>query len=83
MVKVRGIKDKLQAVSEKLLYTGAVRSQYQRGPGGKPEILIVRSGDSGAIKMVANEDVELQPGDFVDISLKFDLGAVETPISIQ
>jgi len=70
-VKLNQIREKLQSVGEKLQYTAMVRSQLTRGAGNKPEIAIVRKGDKGPERIVASEDSELQPGDAVDVSLRY------------
>jgi polysaccharide export outer membrane protein len=59
-------------VSEKLVYTGLVRSQLVRGKGSKPEISIVRTG-VGAGQIAADEEMELRPGDVIEISLQGDM----------
>jgi len=73
-LRLATIRSRLQAVSEKLLYTGTVKSQLVRGTGGKPDVLIFRKGADDRI--VASEDTELLPGDVVEIALRaeFDLG---------
>jgi len=70
-VKLNQIREKLQSVGEKLQYTAMVRSQLARGADNKPEIAIVRKGDKGPERIAASEDSELQPGDAVDVSLRY------------
>lgn len=70
-VKLNQIREKLQSVGEKLQYTSMVRSQLARGSGNKPEIVIIRKGDKGQERIVASEDTELQPGDAVEVSLRY------------
>ena len=70
-VKLNQIREKLQSVGEKLQYTAMVRSQLARGAGSKPEIAIIRNGEKGPERIVASEDTELQPGDTVDVSLRY------------
>jgi polysaccharide export outer membrane protein len=62
---------KLQGVGEKLQYTAMVRSQLVRGGGDKAEIAIIRKGQKGGQRIVADEDTELQPGDTVEVSLHY------------
>jgi len=62
---------KLQGVGEKLQYTAMVRSQLVRGAGDKPEIVIIRKGQKGKERIVADEDAELQPGDTVEVALHY------------
>ena len=73
-VKLNQIREKLQSVGEKLQYTAMVRSQLVRGAGSKPEIAIIRKGEKGPERIVASEDTELQPGDTVDVSLRYQDG---------
>ncbi|WP_312016986.1 polysaccharide biosynthesis/export family protein [Bradyrhizobium jicamae] len=70
-VKLNQIREKLQGVGEKLEYTAMVRSQLVRGSGNKPEITVIRKGDKGQERIAADEDTELQPGDAVEISLRY------------
>jgi len=70
-VKLNQIRQKLQSVSEKLQYTSMVRSQLVRGAGNEAEIGIVRKGEKGPERIAASEDTELQPGDAVEVTLRF------------
>jgi polysaccharide biosynthesis/export protein len=70
-VKLSSIRAKLQGVGEKLQYTG-VRSQLIDGQRTKPEISIIRKGEKGREQFVADGDTELQPGDVVEVALKYD-----------
>ncbi len=74
VVKLNQIREKLQSVSEKLQYTSMVRSQLVRGASNEPEIGIVRKGEKGQERIVANEDTELQPGDAVEVTLRYQDG---------
>jgi polysaccharide export outer membrane protein len=72
-VKLAGIRSRLQALSEKLVYTGMVRSQLINGTAGKPALAVIRNNQTGTERIVANEDTELQPGDVVEVALTADL----------
>ena len=48
-----------------------VRSQLVRGAGSKPDITIFRKGENGPEQIAASEDTELQPGDTVEVSLRY------------
>jgi len=61
---------KLQAVSDKLRYTGMVKSQLVRGVDSQPKIEIMRVVDGRASKINADVDAELQPGDTVEVALQ-------------
>ncbi|KAA2244386.1 polysaccharide biosynthesis/export family protein [Salinarimonas soli] len=69
-VKVAQLRARLNAVSEKLLYTGAVKTQLVRGTGNKPRLTIFRKSPAGEERIVAGEDTELRPGDVVDVALE-------------
>jgi polysaccharide export outer membrane protein len=63
------VRSRLEAVGEKLLYTGTIKSQLTRGPGGKPEITVFRKDGNGTERIAATEDTELSPGDVVEVTL--------------
>ena len=64
----------LAAISEKLTYTGMIRSQLARGDGSGPTIFITHSAIDGGGKEQASETTEVLPGDTLDIHLR-----TETP----
>ncbi|MCK1636918.1 polysaccharide biosynthesis/export family protein [Bradyrhizobium sp. 157] len=78
-VKLNQIREKLQSVGEKLQYTAMVRSQLVRGAGSKPDIAIIRKGEKGPEQIIASEDTELQPGDAVELTLRYQDGLDATP----
>lgn len=63
---------KLQAISDKLRYTGMVKSQLTRGADSKPKIVVMRLVDGRQVKVDADVDDELQPGDSVEVALQAD-----------
>lgn len=63
-------RSKLQAVGEKLLYTGTVRSQLVRGTGGKPSIAVSRRDGDKRVRLTATDDTPLMPGDVVEVALQ-------------
>jgi polysaccharide biosynthesis/export protein len=73
-VRLNQIREKLQSVGEKLQYTSMVRSQLVRGAGSKPDIVIIRKGEKGPERIIASEDTELQPGDAVEVTLRYQDG---------
>jgi len=73
-LRLNQIREKLQSVGEKLQYTAMVRSQLVRGAGSKPDIAIIRKGEKGPERIIASEDTELQPGDAVEVSLRYQDG---------
>jgi polysaccharide export outer membrane protein len=64
------IRARLQSVSEKIAYTGIIRSQLVRGGASRPSIRIARVGQGAFQQLSATEDTELQPGDTVEVALK-------------
>jgi len=70
---------RLQALGDKLIYTGLVRSQLVRGNGGEPSILIHRKTDAGVSSLKASQDEELRPGDVVDVALRFPESSAPAP----
>jgi polysaccharide export outer membrane protein len=73
-VKVAETRAKLQSVGEKLQYTAMVRSQLVLGAGDKAEIAIIRKGEKGPVRIVADENTELQPSDTVEVALHYQDG---------
>lgn len=70
-VRLNQIRERLQSVGEKLQYTAMVRSQLVRG-AGSAEIAIIRKGEKGQERIAASEDAELQPGDTVEVTLRYE-----------
>jgi polysaccharide export outer membrane protein len=68
---------KLQAISDKLRYTGMVKSQLVRGVDSQPKIVIMRVVDGRQSKINADVDAELQPGDTVEVALQ-----AEQPVAV-
>jgi polysaccharide export outer membrane protein len=73
-LKLNQIREKLQSVGEKLQYTAMVRSQLVRGAGSKPDIAIIRNNGKGSERIIASEDAELQPGDTIEVTLRYQDG---------
>jgi len=71
-VRLNDVRNRLQSVSEKLLYAGMARSQLTRGPGGEPDVKVFRKEKDTTSTMVANDQTELMPGDVVDVKLLLD-----------
>lgn len=68
-VELAGVRSRLQAVSEKITYTGMIRSQLTRGGNAKPSIRIVHSVQDGGATETANEDTPVKPGDTIEVAL--------------
>jgi polysaccharide export outer membrane protein len=73
-VRLGEVRAKLQSVGEKLQYTAMVRSQLVLGAGDNAEIAIIRKGEKGQERIIADENAELQPGDTVEIALRYQDG---------
>ncbi len=69
---------KLQAVSDKLRYTGMVKSQLTRGADNQPKITITRTAEGRSVAVTGGIDTELQPGDTIDIALQ-----IEQPVALS
>jgi polysaccharide export outer membrane protein len=73
-LRLNQIREKLQSVGEKIQYTAMVRSQLVRGAGSTPDIAVIRKGSKGPERIIASEDTELQPGDAVEVTLRYQDG---------
>jgi polysaccharide biosynthesis/export protein len=71
-VRLATIRARLQAVGDKLLYAGVVRSQLARGAGGEPDIKVYRNDNDTSDNMPANEETRLMPGDVVEVRLRLE-----------
>jgi polysaccharide biosynthesis/export protein len=69
-VRLATIRSRLQALGDKLIYTGLVRSQLVRGTGAEPSIVIYRQHGADRSTINADQSAELQPGDVVDVALQ-------------
>lgn len=65
------VRAKLQSTGEKLQYA-AGRLPVGRGSELKADIGLIRKGEKGRERIVADEDSELQPGDVVEVALRSD-----------
>jgi polysaccharide export outer membrane protein len=70
-VEIDKLRTQVQAASEKLLYTGAVKAQMKRGGVG-PELTIYRKTEAGPVGIPATEDAEILPGDVIDVIIRPD-----------
>ena len=62
----------LKSTAEKLTYTGLLQSQLVRGAGRRPDITVYRRGADGPQRLAATEDLELAPGDVVDVMMQIE-----------
>ncbi|WP_406857043.1 polysaccharide biosynthesis/export family protein [Alsobacter sp. KACC 23698] len=75
-VELNRIRSRLQAVGEKITYTGMIRSQLTRGGASNPVIKVYRAASGGGGESVVDEDAEIFPGDTVEVALH-----TETPLA--
>ncbi len=69
-LRIAQIKGHLKSAAEKLSYMGVLKSQSEGG-AAQPAIAIHRSGETGPEHLAnASEDLELSPGDVVDVSVR-------------
>ena len=61
---------RLKSTGEKMVYTNMLPSQLLPGRGGQPTITVHRIGDDGPQSLAADENLELAPGDVVDVALE-------------
>lgn len=64
------IRSKLHAAGEKLLYTGAANLQLTGAEASKPNLVLFRKSGNVGGQLIADADMELQPGDVVEVTLK-------------
>jgi polysaccharide biosynthesis/export protein len=69
-LRVAQITARLRGTNEKLMYAGLQQSQLNRGTGERPHITVYRKGASGTETITADEDLELAPGDVVEVLQK-------------
>ena len=69
-LRLAEVRAKLQSTAEKLQYATIVKSQFVRGSGSEPQIAVIRISEKGQLRILANEESELQPGDVVEITLR-------------
>ena len=69
-VHLAQISARLKSTGEKLAYTGILKSQLAQGLAGATVITVYRRGEGGAQRLTAKEDLELEPGDVVDVAVK-------------
>jgi len=70
-VKLAEVRSRLEANSEKLLYTGALKSQLVRGKGAVPQINVFRKIEDAQKRLAGDEDTVLMPGDVVEVALNY------------
>lgn len=69
-VEIEATRARLQAVGDKMIYTGLVRSRLVRGKDAEPSIVIYRDSSEGTRPLDSTQDTELRPGDVIDVALQ-------------
>lgn len=78
-VRVAALRAKLKAASDRFEYA---RGRTVPGEGSYlAELSIVRKGPKGSERLPANDSIELQPGDVVDVVLRSDAQALPGSIA--
>jgi polysaccharide biosynthesis/export protein len=67
-LRLAQITARLKSSGEKLKYS-TLQSQLTRGMG-RPDITVYRKGENGPERLAADEDLELAPGDVIDVALE-------------
>lgn len=70
--KLAGTKARLQAISAKLRYVGALKPRTARGLSDEVQITITRFENGRSRQIAAVPDMQLQPGDVAEIALQAD-----------
>jgi len=70
LVELERVRHQLQAIGEKLLYTGAIKAQLSKGGRNEPEIAIFRKMEGEQVRLAADENTEILPGDVVDVVIR-------------
>jgi polysaccharide biosynthesis/export protein len=66
------LRSQLNSINDKLVYTGALRTQLLSGHRSQASIAVFRQGSTSRTALDASEDMELQPGDVIEVVLKPD-----------
>lgn len=67
--RLNATRARMDAVAEKMLYTGVVKSQIVRGKGGSPSLSVFRNSDGRLERIEVQEDADLLPGDTIEVAL--------------
>jgi len=67
---LEGLYTQLAALREQLVLAGRVGAQAMSDEQSPPEIFIIRKVKDASVKITANEDTDIEPGDVVELKLK-------------
>lgn len=82
-IELAATRARLQAVGDKMIYTGLVRSRLVRGKDADPSIVIYRDGPEGTRPLESTQDTELRPGDVIDVALQKKLPETSASSNVQ
>lgn len=71
-IEVDRFKAQVAASGEKLMVTGQLKSQLRDGHNG-PDFVIHRRTENGTVGIPATADMELQPDDVLEVTVKADM----------
>jgi polysaccharide biosynthesis/export protein len=69
-IRIATLQAQVQAVSERLFYLGAAKSQMVLASAGKISIVVFRKNGDVRERVVANEDTQVFPGDVIEVSVE-------------
>lgn len=67
---LEGLYTQLAAVREQLALAGSLGMQMMSGDENPPEILIIRKIKDAPVRLTANEDMNIEPGDVIELKLR-------------
>ncbi|WP_160310555.1 polysaccharide biosynthesis/export family protein [Microvirga vignae] len=73
LVALEGIRTQIKAVSEQIIMSGNMGAQLTSSEVDGPNLTIFRKKDGAQIKISATADMEVQPGDVVEVKMNIDL----------
>jgi len=68
--KLADIRTRIQTVDDKLLYVGSLRSRLASDSSSKPRLQIFRRNGAAWEEKEVSDDVELLPGDVIEVTLR-------------
>ncbi|MEE1658401.1 polysaccharide biosynthesis/export family protein [Microvirga sp. CF3062] len=67
---LEGLYTQLAAVREQLALAGSLGMQMMSGDQNPPDIVIIRKIKDAPVRLTANEDMNVEPGDVIELKLK-------------
>jgi polysaccharide export outer membrane protein len=72
LIAIEGIRAQIKAINEQMILSGELASQLASSEVKGPDIAIFRKTDGRQIRIAATADMEVQPGDVVEIIMRVD-----------